>query len=201
VIAAMFLLTFVLMQVRCSKERPTCRRCRLASAICTYPPPPNRKLLGAQRAQNAKAHTYPESKGSNMQGRGSTSDNTWGHLTSQEAAIPPTDVALFIIEIYFSHVSNAALMFHKPTFNSDYVNNKVPDFLSLSIFALASMYKPSRFISANTEIFQFPTTNVPATPLGREQCCPGYPAITSDILQQPCTRMGNRCKSTGLSAG
>jgi len=52
----------------------------------------------------------------------------------------PPEVALFLIERYFSHHWNAALMFHKQNFTSDYLHNKIPDFLLLSIFAMASMY-------------------------------------------------------------
>src|SRR5277367_3496083 len=48
-------------QLRCSKESPSCKRCQDISAVCTYPAPPDRKLLAAQRAQNAKARSLRDS--------------------------------------------------------------------------------------------------------------------------------------------
>jgi Fungal specific transcription factor domain len=47
---------------------------------------------------------------------------------------------MFLIEIYFSRVYNASLLFHKPRFLYDWATNTVPDFVSLSMFALASIY-------------------------------------------------------------
>ena len=60
--------------------------------------------------------------------------------TLGRVTLPSSEVAIFLIEIYFSRVYNAHLIFHKKTFLSDYAANRVPDFVALSIFALASMY-------------------------------------------------------------
>jgi hypothetical protein len=49
-------------------------------------------------------------------------------------------MAMFLIEIYFSRVYNALLLFHKPRFLYDWATNTVPDFVSLSMFALATIY-------------------------------------------------------------
>ncbi|KIN06828.1 hypothetical protein OIDMADRAFT_139648 [Oidiodendron maius Zn] len=54
--------------------------------------------------------------------------------------LPSLEVATFLFEIYFLRLYNATLLFHKETFLSDYAANKVPDFVSLSIFALASIF-------------------------------------------------------------
>jgi hypothetical protein len=54
--------------------------------------------------------------------------------------MPSSEVAMFLIEIYFSHLYNAHLLFHKETFLADFAANRVPDFVALSIFASASMY-------------------------------------------------------------
>jgi hypothetical protein len=53
-------------------------------------------------------------------------------------------MAILLIRIYFSRHWNAELMIHKPSFTSDYLDNKVSDFVSLSIFALASKYDSDR---------------------------------------------------------
>lgn len=41
------------MQLRCTRERPFCSRCQRLKAECLYPPPPNRKLIAAQRSNNS----------------------------------------------------------------------------------------------------------------------------------------------------
>lgn len=58
----------------------------------------------------------------------------------KKAIMPSPEVAMFLIEIYFSRLYNAHLLFHKETFLADFVANKVPDFVALAIFASASMY-------------------------------------------------------------
>lgn len=54
--------------------------------------------------------------------------------------MPSSEVAMFLIEIYFARLYNAHLLFHKETFVADFVANRVPDFVALGIFASASMY-------------------------------------------------------------
>ncbi|KAF8849285.1 hypothetical protein BDZ45DRAFT_238620 [Acephala macrosclerotiorum] len=58
----------------------------------------------------------------------------------RRTTLPSSEVAIFLIEIFFSRLYNASLLFHKATFLSDYHANKVPDFVALSIYALASIY-------------------------------------------------------------
>ena len=54
--------------------------------------------------------------------------------------MPSSEVAMFLIEIYFARMYNAHYLFHKETFISDFTANKVPDFISMAIFASASVY-------------------------------------------------------------
>jgi hypothetical protein len=60
--------------------------------------------------------------------------------TLLRTSLPSYEVAIFLIEIYFSRVYNANLLFHKRSFLSDLAVNRVPGFVALSVFALASMY-------------------------------------------------------------
>ena len=53
--------------------------------------------------------------------------------------MPSSEVAMFLIEIYFSRFYNAHFLFHKATFLADFAANRVPDFIILGIFASASM--------------------------------------------------------------
>jgi hypothetical protein len=57
----------------------------------------------------------------------------------QRTTFPSSEVAVFLFEIYFSRLYNASLLFHKEKFLSEYTAGSVPDFVTLSIFALASM--------------------------------------------------------------
>ncbi len=43
-------------------------------------------------------------------------------------------------KVTYDHVYNSTLLFHKQTLISDYLAGKVPDFVALSIFALAAKY-------------------------------------------------------------
>ena len=47
---------------------------------------------------------------------------------------------MFLIEIYFARLYNAHLLFHKETIVADFVSKRVPDFVSLAIFASATMH-------------------------------------------------------------
>lgn len=53
--------------------------------------------------------------------------------------MPSSEVAMFLIEIYFARLYNAHLLFHKETFLADFIADRVPDFVALGIFASASM--------------------------------------------------------------
>jgi len=54
--------------------------------------------------------------------------------------MPSAEVAILLIDIFFARVFNAHLLFHKETFMADFVANRIPDFVALSVFACASMY-------------------------------------------------------------
>lgn len=57
----------------------------------------------------------------------------------QRTTFPSREVAIFLFEIYFSRIYNSSLLFHKEKFLLEYTAGSVPDFVALSIFALASM--------------------------------------------------------------
>ncbi|KAH7323447.1 hypothetical protein BKA65DRAFT_510823 [Rhexocercosporidium sp. MPI-PUGE-AT-0058] len=162
-------------KLRCSRDLPSCKRCRNIASICEYPQPPDRKFLASKRVQSAKARAQRESESSGWQkppdgeplglhrptptsitGRREFDGN---HQSKRElrpgdyrastppinavlrrTTLPSPEVAIFLIDIFFSRLYNATLLFHKATFLSDYHANKVPDFVTLSIFALASIF-------------------------------------------------------------
>jgi hypothetical protein len=65
------------------------------------------------------------------------------HTALKRTNMPSSEVAMFLIEIYFARLYNAHLLFHKESFLADFAAHKVPDFVALGIFASASMYVSS----------------------------------------------------------
>ncbi len=49
------------------------------------------------------------------------------------------EVALFLTEIYFERHYQADLLFRKQNFIEDYLAQRLPDFVSLAVFAFASL--------------------------------------------------------------
>ena len=45
-----------------------------------------------------------------------------------------------LIELYFRHILHSSLLFHKRTFLKDYEEGRIPEFVTLSILALATVY-------------------------------------------------------------
>ncbi|KAF2010993.1 hypothetical protein BU24DRAFT_50654 [Aaosphaeria arxii CBS 175.79] len=56
------------------------------------------------------------------------------------ASLPPLAAGLVLLEIYFSRIYNAPLLFVKSALFQDYIEGCVPDVLLKSIFALASLF-------------------------------------------------------------
>ncbi|KAH6669036.1 hypothetical protein B0J14DRAFT_155469 [Halenospora varia] len=190
-------------KLRCSRELPACKRCTDLSTVCDYPPPPDRKLLAAQRWQNAKARAHRDAVNAqaaptqqklpvlerNMSAPFAIPATQLEHRPSihtppdipndhhhtaphgqnglqnaiapivssfNRCQLPSPELADFLIEMYFSHLMNSTLMFHKKTFLADYAARKTPESMNLSIFALATIFlresdgPPRRDLDANT---------------------------------------------------
>ncbi|EPE25839.1 Zn2/Cys6 DNA-binding protein [Glarea lozoyensis ATCC 20868] len=147
-------------KLRCTRDSPACKRCKDLSVPCSYPPPPDRKLLANQRWQNAKAraqadagravnsteqHQLPlmssvitTSLTPASNGQQKTGGN-YSVMTIDETLMPPPDVADFLIELYFKHFSHSSLLFHKETFLGDFAAGRIADFVAMSVFALATV--------------------------------------------------------------
>jgi hypothetical protein len=67
------------------------------------------------------------------------SPNAHANAASKPIPVPSPEVARLLIEMYFTRVYNATLLFHKETFLSEYAANKLPNFVTHAVFALASM--------------------------------------------------------------
>jgi hypothetical protein len=56
-----------------------------------------------------------------------------------QVAFPSKELATSLIEVFFSHMWNATLIFHKESLISDYFSGNIPNFVALSVFALGSV--------------------------------------------------------------
>ncbi|CAK7233167.1 hypothetical protein SEUCBS140593_008512 [Sporothrix eucalyptigena] len=209
-------------------DKPTCKRCRDVSSICEYPPPPDRKLLAAQRTRNAKLRTLQRQAEAEAAATAAAANitTTTSGITSGTASgtalsaasqdemakptgirvapgrtpsnettsapasnslppravarhpsvaydpigdrrrftpngsptfspptisspsdgslfrttLPTPTVARYLFEVYFSHLYNASLLFHKQSLIDDYFAGRTPEFLALTVFAAASIF-------------------------------------------------------------
>ena len=64
---------------------------------------------------------------------------------SEGPPLPPRAIGLALLEIYFSRVYNASLLFHKRIILQEYLRGKLPGFLVKAIFALATLYVISTY--------------------------------------------------------
>lgn len=62
-----------------------------------------------------------------------------GRLENAGSRLPSRAVGLSLLEIYFSRIYNASLLFFKPVLFQEYIEGKLPDHLLKGIFALASL--------------------------------------------------------------
>ena len=57
--------------------------------------------------------------------------------------LPSRVIGLSFLEVYFTRIYNASLLFYKPFLFQNYLNGKLPDVLLKAIFALSTLYVPS----------------------------------------------------------
>lgn len=58
--------------------------------------------------------------------------------------LPSRTIGLSLLEVYFTRIYNASLLFYKPFLFQNYLNGKLPDVLLKAIFALSTLYVPGR---------------------------------------------------------
>ena len=57
--------------------------------------------------------------------------------------LPSRVIRLSLLEVYFTCIYNASLLFYKPFLFQNYLNGKLPDVLLKAIFALSTLYVAS----------------------------------------------------------
>lgn len=82
-------------------------------------------------------HQLPRSNG----GTGQTGSTRHGiSFSSDDPPLPPRALGLGLLEIYFSRVYNAALLFQKRVVFQEYLKGSLPNILAKAMFALATLY-------------------------------------------------------------
>lgn len=69
----------------------------------------------------------------NMTREGPTSDVAWPPL-------PPRALGLSLLDIYFTRIYNASVLFFKPILFQQYLDGEIPEVLLKALFALATLY-------------------------------------------------------------
>lgn len=70
-----------------------------------------------------------------------------GHCTVDidSTGTPSLEIGLLLMEVFFSRMYNANLLFHKSTLFQRYLEDDLPEYLLLSIFAHAALCVPASF--------------------------------------------------------
>ena len=142
-------------QVRCSSDRPACKRCTRLRHDCVYPSEgfQTRAVSQSNRASHELGSVPAAS-------RASVPQRLDGHeYLSPEATAPliwssprlqqpsentvlgiPDSLVTTLVDVYYSHVYNASLLVHRPTFLQALKAGNANPAVVLSICAFASMY-------------------------------------------------------------
>jgi hypothetical protein len=153
-------------QLRCSCERPICSRCTRLSAACSYPSPPNRKLLASARAatrkrkaeskpapntnghigkrmnRNVPSH-QPDSAPAPSQTSESSISTAQYTLTNSQATdiFLPEPIEQLLRDVYFTCLFNAELLFHREEFNQALSQGRIPrNTVLMAMYSMASKY-------------------------------------------------------------
>ncbi|KAE8363288.1 hypothetical protein BDV27DRAFT_165503 [Aspergillus caelatus] len=84
----------------------------------------------------------------NMTREGLTSDVAWPPL-------PPRALGLSLLDIYFTRIYNASVLFFKPILFQQYLDGKIPEVLLKALFALATLFLTQANEDSNDEQFKW----------------------------------------------
>lgn len=136
--------------MRCSSERPSCKRCIRLRRVCSYV---SDVASGYVASQSRKASPPPPSYAADLSpGRTSISsvkvpllqfEQPLPRLPAQEhyLGIPKTLLSS-LVDVFFSHIYNASLLLRKCDFLDSIAKGTARHHLVLSVCAFAAMYDP-----------------------------------------------------------
>ena len=133
-----------ILQIRCTEERPVCKRCARLKHQCVY----------SDAASEGRINRPISSRisKSNRLTRKNPSDISSGvvHISTREAILDssngehylgiPSSLLTKLIEVYFDNVYNASLLLHKQTFIDSLAAGMARSHVVLSVCAFAAKY-------------------------------------------------------------
>lgn len=127
------------LQIRCSNDRPSCKRCVRLKNICHYE---SSKIR--QQDRNSKLVAIPNTSTSRLPGSPSNLD-LYNILNKEPAPLEasgdgiyadiPPSLVNSLVDLYFDNVYQSDLLLHKPTFLQSLVSGNVRPHVLLSICA------------------------------------------------------------------
>ncbi|OQE09523.1 hypothetical protein PENVUL_c006G01896 [Penicillium vulpinum] len=137
-------------KIRCSRQFPDCGRCSRLGLTCDYPNPPDRRQIANLR----NGPLYNDDSSANLHGNESINctKTSHGDHVSSSSIIPPTEVMIQLIDIYFDCVFNANLLFHRPSFMEDLEKGSIKEHVLLSVISVASILSRSAHSPSGTSI-------------------------------------------------
>ena len=85
---------------------------------------------------NDSSHSYP----TQLRKTGSVRRELASNF--DQPPLPSRAIGLSLLEVYFTRIYNASLLFYKPLLFQNYLDGKLPDVLLKTIFALSTLYVP-----------------------------------------------------------
>ena len=128
------------------------------NAVCNFPEPPNRKLLATYRApyrsyskkrRTSGAKTSPVANPAHPSPFAARVDAAVGGVHSAKGSCADiksqlsTPVQKILIDVYFTHMYNAWLLFHRSRLLTSVEADLITPHVLVSIFATATMYSAS----------------------------------------------------------
>lgn len=117
-------------QLRCDRVQPQCSRCLKFRLLCAYPDPPDRKLIAAQRRPPRRR--TDRALQTNVKPRSGNDKVVVAIIDDMTEESRET-----MISIYFTYVFKASLIYHRPSFESDLREQRLPQHSLLGVCALA----------------------------------------------------------------
>ncbi|KAF2101141.1 hypothetical protein NA57DRAFT_74727 [Rhizodiscina lignyota] len=118
------------------------------------------------------------------------------NVSAEERQLPETEVGLFLIEIYFTRVFTASLLFEHKSFVEDYHASTLPEYVLLSVFALASLFlhaPKNSLVAKKTGLEAFATLGTK----GRSWAEAGSKLVLTNC-DKPCLATIRACEILGL---
>ncbi|KAF7596914.1 hypothetical protein BBP40_011959 [Aspergillus hancockii] len=107
-------------------------------------------LANSLESINDSSQSYPNHLRNMNSAREDSSSNV------DQPTLPPRALGLSLLEIYYTRIYNASLLFYKPLLFQQYLDGKLPGFLLKALFALATLFLSSPCEDQNDDPMENP---------------------------------------------